>query len=44
MQDSFKSVLQIKTITLLTLGYRIINVYSVYTILVDNMQLQLWEK
>lgn len=31
MQDSFKSVLQIKTIALLTLGYRIINMYVVYT-------------
>lgn len=31
MQDSFKSVLQIKTIALLILGYRIINMYIVYT-------------
>ena len=44
MQDSFKSVLQIKTIVL-TLGYRVINMYySVYTILVDNMHYTTLEK
>lgn len=44
MQDSFKSVLQIKTIVL-TLGYKVINMYySVYTILVNNMHYRTLEK